>query len=339
MLGIVLKILSIVGIVLLTLLLLAVLAVLLVLFFPFTYRVRGSRDEKGLRLQGKVNWLFGLFRVRYRYPESGHLTAKALWFPLLDLKLPPDKPQEQAGEANDGQAQEGGAEPAEKEDRVQGGKAADGNSVAAGLPNPQSRVPEASEPSEQDSGKKEPEVGNGADRKGNRASEDASGNAQGENAPEDESAGIFGKISQKLQKIRYTIYGIYDKIKKIWENISYYIELLQEENTKLLTAHAAKRVRQILKSVRPRHIRTRLLFGTGSPDTTGYLYGAYCMASALYGRDFAVTPDFERKIFQGEFDIAGHVIVWVFVVNGAKLLLDRKLRWFLKKLKRGRSKA
>ena len=39
-----------------------------------------------------------------------------------------------------------------------------------------------------------------------------------------------------------------------------------------------------------------------------------------------LEPDFEFKRLEGEFDIAGHVMVWAFVINGLKLLLD-KMKW------------
>lgn len=116
------------------------------------------------------------------------------------------------------------------------------------------------------------------------------------------------------------------------------MELLQEENTKQLAAHAFFRAGRILKGIRPKRVKVRLLFGTGSPDTTGYLYGAYCILSAPLGTGVCVTPDFEEKRLEGEFDIAGHVLVWTFVINGLRLFLDKKLRIFLRRLKAGRKK-
>ena len=73
MLTIVLRILSVLGILLLALCALAVTILLLVLFVPVTYRISGAKDEEGFRINGKVNWLFGIFRLRYGYPEPGEL--------------------------------------------------------------------------------------------------------------------------------------------------------------------------------------------------------------------------------------------------------------------------
>ncbi len=154
-----------------------------------------------------------------------------------------------------------------------------------------------------------------------------------DSSEENNRAKGIGKIFLKFHKIKYTIYRIYDKIKKIWKNISYYIELLKEEETKQIFQYALFRSGKIWKHVRPRHIKADILFGTGSPDTTGYLYGAYCIVSSVMGISILVTPDFEQAVFQGEVDVSGHITIWVLVWNGCKLLLDKKLRKFLKKLK------
>ena len=56
---------------------------------------------------------------------------------------------------------------------------------------------------------------------------------------------------------------------------------------------------KVMKSAGPKHVRIELVFGTGSPDTTGYLYGGYCVLASALGAGFWVTPDFEREQEQG----------------------------------------
>lgn len=298
------RILSILGMILLLLVAVLVAGLLLVLFFPVTYRVRGSvgrepaveempsRKARGFDLSVRVDWLFGLFRVRFRIPEPGRLTVKVLCFSLFDSKIPPDR----------------------REDGPP--KAASGPRAAACK---KAMEPAAGERDAMDTGK--PQDIAGADA------------GPAEEGSADQGGGQ--DISSKFRKIKDTICGIYDKIKNIWENISYYTELLREEDTRQLAAHVMMRVRKILKSIRPRRVRADILFGTGSPDTTGYLYGAYCVLWSLLGAGFQVTPDFERKVLEGEFDIAGHVTVWILAVNGLKIFLDRRLRVLVGKLKAG----
>ncbi len=150
----------------------------------------------------------------------------------------------------------------------------------------------------------------------------------------EENAGF--PLFKKFKKIKYTICGIYDKIKNIWENISYYIGLLQEEDTKQLFSHAVFRLGKILKCIRPRHIRGQLLFGTGAPDTTGYAFGIYGMLSPCLGNRLQVTPDFARAVLEGNLYAAGHITVFTVLWNVFKVLMDKKLRAFIRKMKAGR---
>lgn len=344
MLGIVLKILSIVGIVLLAGLGLVLVFLLLLLFFPFTYRVLGSKDENGLRLTARVNWLFGLFRVRFCYPEPGHLTAKVLCFSLCDLKIPPEKREDSEGQQKAGTAKEASGKkkffgkkanktghPANEEQQTLE-RPLSGEEALSGK--------ESSLSKEEPSGEeiRNPKEGNPLASAMDRADAEAADSRTGEDSPPESNPGLIGKILQKFQNIKYTICNIYDKMKEIWDNISYYLRLLQEENTKKLAAHVLSRTCKILKSIRPRRISVQFHFGMDTPDTTGYLYGVYCILSAALGPGVEVTPDFEQKRLEAKFDIGGHIVVWVFVINGLKLLLDRKLHLFLKKIMASRKK-
>lgn len=325
MLDIILKILSVLGILLLALLAFALLALLLMLFLPVTYRIRGRKEAVlppedgeagavpkagGLELIAGMNWLFGFFRVRCAWPDPGVLTVKILWFCLLKMKLPPDgtKVKEKPG----GRKKEGGKPPGdEKESEIK-------------KQGEQTERPKGGgEIKEQDGGLRETE---------------AQGQSEGEKEPQNgqesdetqRNAGFF----KKFQKIKYTMRRVYDKIKEVWQNISYYTELLQKKATRQVFGHVKLRVFKILKNIRPRHIRADILFGTGAPDTTGCLYGAYAMFYPVLGDRCLVTPDFERKVFEGRFDVSGHITVVVLLVNIVKLALDKRLRLFIRKMKK-----
>lgn len=311
MLTICLRILSILGILLLVLLTLAATAVLLVLFCPVTYRIRGTKDEESLRLDIRIKWLAGLLRVRYQYPEPGHVTIKLLCFPLYKWKkgIPGKNPPKEAS------GKEG--ESLSKNGREKKEWANTPPQAHKDLPVEENAITASNEGA--DSGASEV-------RKKEETVRDSE-KEQTEDAHTD-------KNSQKFEKIKYTFHNIYDKIKKIWDNISYYRELLLEEESRLLFSHIQLRLVKILKSIRPRIWKANILFGTGSPDTTGYLYGVYCMFSPVWGIDSKLTPDFEEKVFQGEFELAGHVVLCVLLMNAGKVLLDKRLKRFLRKLKR-----
>ncbi|MCI8692359.1 MAG: DUF2953 domain-containing protein [Lachnospiraceae bacterium] len=349
MLDICLKLLAILGILLLILFGLFLLVLLLILFCPVTYRVRGRRDTESLELSVKIKWLAGFLSARYRYPEPGRIKVKLLCFPLYDMKIPPDKAADAGKEK---------ASPGEETNAV--GK----NSAQKLLQTETAEEAEDSKERTADHSRNESEPntedkaagGTGAvretteegragteeasDTEGIAGQEEAAGTeeAAGDSGTESNS-GKAGKFFEKIKKIKYTIQGIYDKIKRIWENISYYTALLRDEDTKELFAHVMHVSGKALKSIRPRRIKADIVFGTGAPDTTGYLYGVYCMLTAsMRKREFLVTPDFERRIFQGEFDLAGHVCMGILLLNGLRLLMDKKLHIFIGKIKKNKRK-
>lgn len=129
-----------------------------------------------------------------------------------------------------------------------------------------------------------------------------------------------------------------DKLKSGYRNIRHFVELLQDGDTKLLLGQCKLRLLKVLKSIRPRTVKADILFGTGQPDTTGYLYGVTCMVSPCLGRDLIITPDFQNAVLEGNFYIKGHISVVVLLTNAILILTDKKLRILFKKMKNGRKK-
>jgi len=302
MLEVVLHILAILGIIILAALGILTVLLLAVLFFPVSYRVRGSKDADHFMLTVKIWWLLGLLRASYSYPEPGYAVVKALFFRLFDT------------------------EPSVKEDKPdkKSRKSDSGKKKASGSLKRDEKADSSADTHEAESGS----GGKGAEsaRKTSEEKEEAPSEKEAA-APE---KGFLGKI----EKIKYTIKGLCDKIREIWDNISYYMELLQEEDTKQLFAHALLRTGKILKNIRPRYVKAELTFGFGTPDNTGYVYGLYCIFMSALGSGVQVTPDFENRVLLGKCEVRGHLIVWVALVNGLRLVLDKKLKAFLSKMKK-----
>ncbi len=327
---VILQILSIIGIVLLVLLgiLLAVLS--LILFFPVFYKVNGSRTGEGeTRLCARADWLFGLFRVRFAYPEPGTFRVKLLWKTLYDSGHRKDRPDE-TGKKEKGR---GAAENAEDSGEC-GKQARESGAESAEAGKPQTLGEGNSHESEGDRGvRTDSEEGNPRESEGGQNAQPDAQEPDSQDTGE-APAGIWGKIS----RIRYTICNLYDKIKEILADLSYYAELLREETTRQLFGHVRLRLGRMLRNLRPRRIRADVLFGTGAPDTTGYVFGIYSMFSAALGPGVCVTPDFTRAVLQGTVDISGHITGFVLLWNVLKLALDKKLHLFLKKMKTRREK-
>lgn len=321
--GIILQVLSVIGIVLLILLGLILLLLLLLLFWPVTYRISGEKNPEKLRITGRADWLFGVLKVRYTYPEPNSVTVRLLWKTLMDTGQKKQEPEEksQAGdEESSGKEQEIRENQIVTEDSsVKNGAACESQEEPAAV---QPSVPAQTEPSQTDP---------------LQADQGQIQQPDQEPQPKDEDADTLrSRILKKIQKIKYTILRIYDKIKEIWANISYYNDLLHEENTVLLWKHVKFRLGKVLKNIRPRHLKANVIFGTGAPDTTGLCLGLYSMLSPFLGKEVCLVPDFDRAVLEGTFDVSGHITLCTLVWNTLKLLLDKKLKLFMKKMKAGR---
>lgn len=332
---VIMRIFSVIGILLLALLGLALLLLLLVLFFPVTYRVKGEKGPEKLWLTARADWLFGVLRVRYAYPEPGKATVKILWKTLVDMGPGPEPADEAEDQEEKPQAvsPESAAGTEGQEEKTQAASPEPAAGTECQEEKSQAVSPEADTSPESAAGA-EGQAEKATDGAGCQAEEAAAETEDQEEKPQAES--FFSRIITKIKKIKYTILEIYDKIEDIWENISYYLALLQDENTVGLLRHVRLRVGKVLKSIRPRRIRANVTFGTGAPDTTGYAFGVYGMLSPILGSKVCVTPDFTRAVLEGDLDVSGHITVWTCAWNALKLLLDKKLHLFWKKIKHGR---
>ena len=126
-----------------------------------------------------------------------------------------------------------------------------------------------------------------------------------------------------------------NKIKDLCEKITYYINLLQEDDTKNLFGHILKVLGKILKSIRPRKLKANAVIGFDSPDTTGKMYGFICMLYPYYGNDIHIIPDFEQSIIKGDIFIKGCIYIIVIVIGALRILLDRKFFKVIHKFKNG----
>ena len=309
--NIIIMILSLTGRILLGLLALVFLLLLLLLFFPVTYRLRGERREDRLTVSARADWLFGVLRVRYSYPEPGRVTVKLLWKKLVDRSAGSGKNTEGSGaeDSDTGNDSRDGTEAPGTETGDRDGTEAVGT---------------------------ETDSRDGTEAAGTETSDAFSVPPDADGKSADTPAGGFpGKIS----KIKYTILKIYGKIKDVWEHLSYYAGVFREDNTVALWKHVRLRLGKLLRSMRPRRMKGSLVFGTGAPDTTGYLFGVYGMLSPSLNYGVCVTPDFTRKILEGNIDISGYFTIWVLAWNVLKLLLDKKLHLFMKRMKAGRREA
>ena len=319
--SVVLKILSILGIILLCLLALAVAALLLVLFCPVSYRGGGSARAGKYRAWFRFRWLFGLVRGFYAYPDSGSLKVKLLWLTVYDSggkqekASPEDKLSRQVAEA---------------EEREQSGK---GEAEVEGRTQPERTAArtEKQAPSEHTAIKTEKQapLEQTAIKTGEQVpSEQAAIEAEGQNSPNPAASGEAWPDEAKEVPA--------DKLSGLKDKLTFYLEIVRDEENQELVKHGLTRLGKILKSIRPRFLRAEALVGLGEPDLTGYVYGIYWAVKPFLGKKcrMTVTPDFERRILEGEAVLGGRIMAATVLHHAVRVLLDRRLRRLLDKMKR-----
>lgn len=159
-------------------------------------------------------------------------------------------------------------------------------------------------------------------------SEQAAIEAEGQNSPNPAASGEAWPDEAKEVPA--------DKLSGLKDKLTFYLEIVRDEENQELVKHGLTRLGKILKSIRPRFLRAEALVGLGEPDLTGYVYGIYWAVKPFLGKKcrMTVTPDFERRILEGEAVLGGRIMAATVLHHAVRVLLDRRLRRLLDKMKR-----
>lgn len=139
----------------------------------------------------------------------------------------------------------------------------------------------------------------------------------------------------KLNKIVNKITSVYNKVKDVILNIKYYLDILQEEDTKAMIQITLDALLDILKKLRPRKLIANAKIGFDTPDTTGKLYGLYWMFKPALGEHVILEPVFEEKVIEGDIFFKGRITVFTILVNALKVVLDKRFKPLINKFKNG----
>lgn len=302
---VILQILAVIGIVLLVLLALLILTVLAVLFVPIRYRASGEKEADRIEGVAAVSFLYPF--LSFKWQRAGNENRWALR--LLGIKLKSSRKADKGKVAEPEKTEKGKVAEPEKTDK---GKAEETAQAA--------KPEKAAEPVKEE---KQPATSSVQ----NAEAEDAARQAEETGTQETD------RVSSE-KKARFTISGLCDKMEKIRDNVEYYKERLTAEENRLFLKRTKERIFAVLKSIKPKVLTARVVCGTGSPDTTGYVCAVYGMLYPVIEDRISFTADFENKVLDGELSVKGKVRVATLVRHGIKILLDKQLKVFLKEMKR-----
>ena len=313
MLAVILKILQIIGIVLLSLVGLVLVLVVLALVLPVTYKLSCIAEaEKKPIGKLKISYFLGLLRARAEYTDAFYVKAKVLFFTVFQMKIP-DKDESEEEEYDLSELDEAlDALDEEEEAEILENTEDSGDLEAETSEEPDIQAEDTDIPAE------EPEISSETD-------EETSENPDFDGDEEDPDSFI--------DKIKFKVDEICDKIKRVRSEIRYYQNVYNSNEAKNAIYVIKKRLKKIFFKILPRRVHANVTFGFDSPDLTGKVFGIYTLFAGRFDRSSSVVPDFERKIFEGEIFCKGHFNIWCILWNGLMIILNKNVRKIYKSYK------
>ena len=139
----------------------------------------------------------------------------------------------------------------------------------------------------------------------------------------EDDAGKINKIKEKIKFFKQK----YTQIKKI----------IQDEKNKQAIKHLKDEFIYLIKILLPKKSQLKGIFSTGSPDTTGQIFGIICCFPIIYQDKWSLTPDFEseKAYFEGDFRGKGRIYLFQLLGILIRIVIDkncRRLYYFINRL-------
>ncbi len=283
---ILLLILKIIGIILLVLIGILVALVLLLVFVPFCYRVEGSYYREKPYALARIRYLFPLLQVFVKY-ESENLIGQVNVFGIKVYDLF-----------------------AEKEEKVE-----------STPPKETSSDEKEIQPKEDEAAQTKTEITEVLEE------------TTGEEIEEEKELTFIEKIKKFIETIKEKYRAFLQKIKDIRdkglqlkEKAAYYYNIWQKDYTQRAFQKAKTSLYKLWKSIRPKKGLVKFHFGTGEPGSTGQMCGYIGMLYPFVGKYVMIEPDFENKIYEGDFYFKGHITLFALLKVVWVVLFDKDIK-------------
>lgn len=320
MTAVLLTILKIIGIVLLVILGIMLFLLAVLLFVPVRYSVKGTVDNN-ITAEGKISWLCSIFRYDFTFQEQD-LNGEVRIFGFRPRK------KERVSE--------------EELEEVVVPEVKDGveevvsDLVSNTVEEDDSEGKISKSVIESDSDKISPEEAAG--RREQNPEMDFHTGRQNRKSSRPSGKNIFmrmwDKIKSFLKKIKNFFIGIQKRLTSFKEFVVKVKEIVTDTKNQYAVRRLWEELLYLLKHFGFRKIHTELTFALADPALTGQVLGVLCMMPFLYQYDFHIFPDFESESFyiRGSYDVKGRIQLIFLLVTAIRLLADKDIRSFLKKL-------
>lgn len=296
MLNIIILILKIIGFLLLAILALLLLLVLIILLAPLRYRITASIDGSldSAEVSASFRWILRLVNGRFSYSgKEIRWQIRAAW------KKYSSEDEEEAEEAVEEEAaeEEAAEEDTAEEDTAEEETAADLSEITRAREADAGKS-EESEKAENER-KKTPEPLNTGEK--TRSQAVRMRRKKKSSQRKTDRAGSF------IEKLRYTIRGICDNIKKLKQKKEHAAAFIEDPMHRRAFEFTLKETKKFLYRIRPDRGAANVKFGFKDPAHTGYMLAGVSMIWPAVAEWTTVTPDFEHQVLKGEGNVKGKI--------------------------------
>lgn len=320
MTAVLLTILKIIGIVLLVILGIMLFLLAVLLFVPVRYSVKGTVDNN-ITAEGKISWLCSIFRYDFTFQEQD-LNGEVRIFgfrPRKKERVSEEELEEEVvPEVKDGVEEVVSdlvSNTVEEDD-------SEGKISKSVIESDSDKIS-----LEEAAGRREqnPEMDFHTGRQNRKSSRPSGKNI---------FMRMWDKIKSFMKKIKNFFIGIQKRLTSFKEFVVKVKEIVTDTKNQYAVRRLWEELLYLLKHFGFRKIHTELTFALADPALTGQVLGVLCMMPFLYQYDFHIFPDFESESYyiRGSYDVKGRIRLIFLLVTAIRLLADKDIRSFLKKL-------
>ena len=112
-------------------------------------------------------------------------------------------------------------------------------------------------------------------------------------------------------------------------------KIITDEGNQSAVKHLKDEGIYLVKIFLPIKSKVDGVFSTGSPNTTGQIFGIISAFPFLYQNEWNLRPDFmtQSAYFEGSFHAKGRVYLYKMVVSAVRVLFDKNCRRLYKMIK------
>lgn len=147
---------------------------------------------------------------------------------------------------------------------------------------------------------------------------------------------IWDFVESVPDKIEAFIKRPKEKIDNIVDTIVYYDNLLNKKGTQYVIEFLKKKLIKLFKHIKPGKSRIIIDYGSEDPCTVGKVLELYAMFVPYLPKGTVFTPHFDEDLIKFDVDVKGHFVLGYCGIIGLSIILNKKVRKFIKLVKRER---